>query len=492
MKKNIITISLLLLGTYFLQSCKKFLELEPTTSVNFDNSIVDLNSMRTSVLGAYSQFKDFNYYGRNAFLMPDLLADNLFISVRNGGRAVANNDYQSISTDVYSRDLWTQAYRVAANANFVLQKAPGISVLESQEVEKVQLIGEAHAITALAYFDLLRFFSMPYQYSPNGSHPGVPLVKKVSGSISNLSFPARSTVKEGYDLVLENLITANGMMPLNPVNKGVVTSSKTRFSKTAVQALLSRVYLYMGNWPEAIRWSDSTILSNKFKLLTTDKLVDGFKEKSNSESLLEIAFSQTDNQGTDMLSYFFNQSAYGDALVTANLYNIYKASDERRKFIFKSKRSKAEDPAYIVTKFANVTNYNENHKVIRLSEVYLNRAEAYAQIGEYLKAQKDLDLIRQRAEPSAIVSTEIGELLIDKILLERRKEFAFEGHRLFDLIRNNRKFTKFLSPLTVGKPTEMEVDFPQRDELHLRTIFPIPQREIDANKSLVGQQNKGY
>lgn len=491
--KRIINVIILFVSVVLFGSCKKFLELEPTTNVKFENSIVDLNSMRTALLGSYSQLKNFNYYGKNVLLLPDLLSDNLFVSVRNSGRGVAHNDYRIISTDAYARDLWTQCYAVSANASFIIQKAEGITVLEAEKAEKNQILGEAHALTGIAYFDLLRFFAQPYSYTANADHPGVPVLKKVNSSISNLDFPSRATVKEGYDWVVSNLTAALAIMPDDIIIKGKSSpTTKTRFSKTAVKGLLARVYLYMGRWEDARKLADEVILSKKYTLLESAKLVEGFKEKNNSENLFEVAFSQTENSGSDMLSYGFNQSGYGDAMATEDLYNLYKDTDQRKKFINKSVRSKAEDPAYIVTKYSNITNYNENHKVIRLAEIYLIRAEALARLNNFADAQKDLDVIRKRGDLTVELSTETGTALIDKILVEKRKELAFEGHRLHDLTRNNLKFIKYVSPLTVGKPTSSVVDFPGRDKLHYRTILPIPQREIDANPSLAGQQNKEY
>src|SRR5699024_8785799 len=107
-------------------------------------------------------------------------------------------------------------------------------------------------------------------------------------------------------------------------------------------------------------------------------------------------------------------------------------------------------------------------------------------------ARNDLDKIRLRADPSVSPSTESGQILLDKILKERRKEFAFEGERLFDLARNNKKFIKYRSPLTTGKPIERTINYPDRNELHLKAILPIPQREIYANENLEGEQNPGY
>src|SRR5699024_9305173 len=101
-------------------------------------------------------------------------------------------------------------------------------------------------------------------------------------------------------------------MPDDQIIDGSRTNSKIRFSKTSAKALLAKVNLYMGNWKEAKDLSEDVIKSNKYSLLGTDQLVEGFKKKNNSETIFEVPFSNTSNEGSDMLSYVYNLSGYAD------------------------------------------------------------------------------------------------------------------------------------------------------------------------------------
>jgi hypothetical protein len=166
---------------------------------------------------------------------------------------------------------------------------------------------------------------------------------------------------------------------------------------------------------------------------------------------------------------------------------MYKSTDARRGFMSRSKRlgSGGENPANIVTKYSNVTTFDENIKVIRLAEMYLIRSEANAHLVNEIPARADLNTIIGRSDTnpaSQVGVTVTGSALISAIINERRKELAFEGHRLFDLIRNKLSFTK----TTRGGGT-ISITYPTN-----KTISPIPQTEMDANSGLSGQQNPGY
>ncbi|RYG13754.1 MAG: RagB/SusD family nutrient uptake outer membrane protein [Chitinophagaceae bacterium] len=134
-----------------------------------------------------------------------------------------------------------------------------------------------------------------------------------------------------------------------------------------------------------------------------------------------------------------------------------------------------------MTKYNNTTTFEEGVKVIRLSEVYLIRAEARAkQTGKDALAAADLDVIAKRGDASAATTTATGTALQNLILEENRKEFAFEGHRLFDLTRHKLAFTKHRTGgITIAIPANSN-----------RTVLPIPLAEMNANPSM--DQNDYY
>lgn len=134
---------------------------------------------------------------------------------------------------------------------------------------------------------------------------------------------------------------------------------------------------------------------------------------------------------------------------------------------------------YRMEKYPNLNGFN-NVKVMRLTEVYLIRAEARAESGNEAGAQQDLDMVRQRALSTAPNNSDTGQALKDAIFLERRLELCFEGQRLWDLMRKNLDIVR-------NNCTSATCLIPYGSD---SVILPIPQVETDVNPNIA--QNPGY
>jgi hypothetical protein len=410
------------------------------------------------------------------------MSDNMQISVVNANRYQPQDQYTMASTDGMVGNLWNNLYAVVANTNLIIQKAEALTVPIADTAEKRKLIGQAYALRSLGYFNLVRFFAQPYNFTGDASHLGVPITLTTATEKSGVVALPRNTVKENYDQIIKDLDSA-----LSKLSFDTSVASKTRINLYGAQSLLSRVYLYKQDYAKVIDLSTKIIDKKKYSLLPRVSLNADFRKQSNAESIFEIAFTPTDNNSTDALGYFFAQGGYGDAIATDTMYKIYKATDIRRDFVTRSRRTGTggENPANIINKYNNITTYDENLKVIRLAEIYMNRAEAYANTNQEDLARTDLNVVIARADTDAasqVGAGVTGDDLKKAILNERRREFAFEGHRLFDLTRLKQTFTK-----TRRGTITFIVNAPEN-----RTILPIPQREMDANPKLAGQQNPGY
>ena len=471
----------LLLLAILLAGCSKgFLEGKPEQATETGKAIRDLPGLQAAISGVYSLLQNENYYGRTMPLLPDLRSDNSFISVINSNRYRNQDQYIVTANDVYITDSWNLLYSVVANANLVIMKGPHISLLPSatDSITARQIIAEAYAVRALVFFDIARMYAQPYNYTAGATHMGIPLVTITN--VDSVQSPARSNMKDTYAQIVSDLATA---IRLFEESKSMAFSSG-RLNVYSAKALLSRVLLYKEDWAGAAANADAVIRSNKYSLLENDKLLSDFKITGNSETVFEVINTPVDNRNTDGLSYMFSQDGYGDVLATNDLYNIYGPGDVRRNFLKKDKRAGngGEDPANIVTKYSDVSTFTESIKVMRLAEVYLIRAEALAHLDRPGDAQHDLNTVIFRSDPNAKPVTATGEALLDAIMLERRKELAFEGHRLFDLIRTKHSFTKYLA-----SDKTIPVVWPST-----KVILPIPQRELDANPNIRNQQNEGY
>ncbi len=463
----------------FSASCKKsFLELEPQQQTDANLVIKDLAGTRAAVTGTYSLFQSVNYYGRNAVVLPDLMSDNVFVSTKNQGRFLLYDQYNAIATEGYAASLWNQLYRIVVNANLLIGKAEKNEYPDTEKAEATYIIGEAYAIRALAYFDLMRFFAMPYNYTPDASHAGVPLVIKSGTSKEEVIAPNRSSAKEVYTQIVADFNKAMSLMPKKPV--GFSSSLRGRMTYFGAKALLARTQLYREDWVAADSLATDVIVSGGYSLLPRATLVEDSKKQNSSEAIFEIQYNILDNLGSNALvNYYWQSGSYGDGLATEDLFNTYAATDARRGFITKGARKSGENPAYLITKYTNITNYEEPVRVIRLAEVYLIRAEARAKLGLNGPAAADLDIVATRADALWTPTVATDSELISLIIKERRKELAFEGHRLFDLTRNNLSFVKYRSGSTIPV-----------SNTSLKTILPIPQSEINANPNI--EQNEAY
>lgn len=458
-------------------SCgKSFLEID-SRNTPADKAIVDLASMDAALSGAYSLLQSEDYYGRSFIVIPELLSDNGMISIVNSARYTNINANTTVSTDSYVTGLWNQLYGLAVNTNLLIEKGELLELPQKdQEAGRIKL-AEAYALRALCYFDLVRAFAQPYNNTADASHPGVPVVTESGTDVSDIRKPGRSSVATTYQQIVTDLTRSIELFGT------VATGKATHFTLYGAKALLAKVYLYMEDWENAELLATEVIDKGGYSLLDNAGLVSGFKTKGNRETIFEIANNVADNNGTNSLANFYSQLGYGDIIATEDLYNIYSATDQRRNFVARSRRNRVggEDPAYIISKYDNIIDFEENTKVLRLAEIYLVRAEARAkQPGKETLAQQDYYTVAKRADVNVLPTTSTGNELVNIILRERRKELAFEGNQLFDLNRSKRTWTKFRSGAA-------SISFSSQSN---RTILPIPRRETNLNPNI--PQNPGF
>lgn len=449
-----------------LGSCKKeFLNLPPYTAVDEKEALLTDTDLLSAVTGTYAGMRVFDLYGRSIPLMGDLWADNVTLSTRNAGRYTEIFNLNFVINNQWYTGIWTNAYRVINRANNIIHSTP-----TGNEVNINQYKGEAYAIRALMYFELVRFFARPYTDNPNGM--GVPLVLKFDIE----GMPARNTVDEVYKQVLADLGQAYTL-----ITTGTNTS---RFTKYAVRALEARVNLHKGNnaaYQLALNEAKEVIDNSKVTLVPASGLGAYWNATGSNtlrtETLFELVSDQIDNAGFDELAYFFGQQGYGDGLAYKSLYDLYSATDERKKLIEVGVRANAENPAFIIKKYPDLEKYGTK-KILRISEMYLTAAEAAYNLGQEGVARDYLAALIKERDAAATV-TESGAALFERIILERRKELAFEGDRYHTLNRLKREVT--------GRERSQAPTIPYSN---FRRIAPIPQTELDRNPEL--KQNDGW
>ncbi|WP_162427774.1 RagB/SusD family nutrient uptake outer membrane protein [Pontibacter pudoricolor] len=454
-----VSLMLAILG-FTTPSCDDVLEKDPTASLSNEAALDSFEGIKTALTGAYSGLGGLNYYGRDFVVTPEVAADNVKLSATNTGRFVSQYNYSGlVAANGDVAGFWNTAYNVLARTNNVINSMDVVK--EGAETERNQVLGEALFLRALVHHDLVRLFAQPYNFTPNGSHLGIPVVLK-----SELGNPARNTVAEVYTQIIEDLERASDLMTINPAKPFTA-------SKYAAEALLSRVYLYKGDWRKAA--DAATAAVNGYKLVAGEDYVDMWSSEATTESIFEIQFLLSDNRGANNPGYIYIKEGYGDLLPTQDVLDIYEEGDVRLD-IFRNFAGQA----YIYKIPGKETPGLSNIIVLRLAEVLLNRAEALAELGEKPAALTDINKIRERA---GVAPIGIADLTVDFILEERRRELAFEGHRLFDIKRRGQDLVREDCNLQANCTIEAGSNY---------FAYPIPQRELDANPNIKEQQNPGY
>jgi hypothetical protein len=438
-----------------LASCKKFLTVQPVDYVSDQVTIVDATSAQTAVRGIYRALSNDSYYGSLFQTFGYLPGDNVqWTGSQSIIQQFITHTIQADNGNLES--VWLGIYTTINDANNVIAKVPAVVDPTFSAVLRSQLIGEAHFIRALAYFDLARVWG------------GVPITLTPTLSSTDKNNIGVSPVAQVYAQVLSDLNTADSLLPLP------ATQNPVRANRETVWALKARYYLYQQNWALAESYATQVIADTKnYSLLTPySSFFSPASAIATKESVFELSYSATytnahrgywqppANGGT-------RQWAPDDAFVA--LVNDPTIGGNRSALVARTSaglwygdlyyRSPATDPAY----------------VIRIAELYLIRAEARAQQNNLSAtdgALSDLNVIRTRAGLIASTAVSQSDILL-AIENERRIEFALEPHRWFDLVRTGRA----AAVLGVSDPQKY--------------VFPFPATEVTLSNGKL-PQNPGY
>lgn len=466
MKNKLIYLSILIVAIF--TSCDDTLDSRLSTSIDAGDVITDLESLDLAVNGNYSLFANEEVYNRTAILLPDFMSDNLYLDAfNNTGRYLPFDDYTVLNNNGNVSSLYTDLARIIAQSSIIIREAAGVQFPASELEDANQFKGEAHFIRALGYLKMQEFFAQPYNFTTDASHLGVPIPDvNALGGIEIIS-PARSTTAQVYEQIVNDLQQAIALMrPEEQV---------FRADQWAAKSLLARVYINMEEWGDAEALASEVINMSGATLITRGAYTGSWSNDFSDESIFSLANSPVDNSGFDSVGYFY--LGYDDAFPTPDFLSLFTTTDVRS-LLYPIEPTSGEARVF---KFPDQQNQSDNIPVIRLSEMYLIKAEAHArQPGQETQAQAALDEIRLRGDNQVTLSTETGQALIDKVMIERRKELAFEGFRLFDLTRTGTNFMKFrqdLPAINITAPSDL-------------TILPIPLVELNRNRNI--QPNPGY
>ena len=459
--KNMIVTTVLFLS---LASCEKsFLELKPPTSLTPEFALATEADLQVALRGAYSGLKSTALYGRSLMVLGDMMADNTYQSALNTNRYTNFNLYNYLVTDGDVAGLWNASYTVILRANNIINSP----IADNANIQQIK--GEAYAIRALAYYNLVRYFASPYTLDP--SKLGVPIITTYQADLK----PERAKIADVYTLINKDLSQAYTLM--------TKFTNSSQFSKYSAKALQAKVYLTMGDKTNAKAAALDVITNSGFTAISSAAHTGywaGVAPRTDKvETLLEISFDAVANNAFDALPYIYLQSGnYGDMLCSSELYDLFETADIRKSLYATGIRGGLA--SVFVNKYSSFTGDHSDTKVIRMSEMYLIAAEA-SYPSNTADALKYVNEVTSRRGATAIASS--GSALLEAIITERRKELAFEGERYLDMQRLQRNIVRSKNYPAAA----LSIDF-----TNYRRIMPIPQGELDANPSIKLQQNPGW
>ncbi|WP_312135839.1 RagB/SusD family nutrient uptake outer membrane protein [Sphingobacterium sp.] len=437
-------------------ACGKKIDIEPQNDISSENALSSAADVNNVLVGAYTIMAHPALYGTNLLMIADLYASPGYVNWTGSFSTYRDISNQNlISTNEDATRTWTRAYQAINAANTVLES---LGVVTDADMKK-EIEGKALFVRGIMHFELVRLYALPFEAGGANSSLGVPIATKAVKAFEDITPDVpRNSVAEVYKQAEDDLIAAISLLSDSP-------------DLYAAKGMLARLYLQKGDYPNAREQANDIIESGEYAL--AKNLEDPFRIKNSTEGVFEIqqneqshAGSSNDGLATFYSSYLNNTGGKvgrGDLSILNSFVNTYDETDKRRtQMIYEGTGAKA---GWFTKKWYN---YFDNIPVVRLTELYLTRAECNARLGTSVgdSPLNDINLLRERAGLE-----DLATVTIDQILTERNKELAFEGYRIHDLKRTK----KNIGTLPYNAP---------------KLVFPIPYREVSVNSNL--KQNPGY
>jgi len=513
-----VALAAMLGGSVMTTSCDGLLDVEPRQSIDADGALSSPEAVSAAINSVYARLRAEPNYGRNLLALSDALAD-VGVTTNNSGRLIQENNNQPNNHfnagPATGPGFWQNSYFAINEANLILE---GIAagVPGASQGQLAQWEGEVRFLRALYYFDLVKVYAYipTFVYEPGVTDEGgipMPLQGSITSEVAFNRQPSRATIDQVYDQIYTDFNEAIRL--LDGRTRGVQYASAP-----AAQALLSRVALYRGDYTRAVDEATNALNSTVGEVRSGMAYIAGWRQAVNPESMFEVTYAipgETLGVNVSLQSTYTvllnlenknAQGGWGDFIPNATVRNffglsiIYVGPEER------TAEQLADNNNYTVTRNEDVRGHlyesgntvrnagrviesikfirkldfawGDNVPVVRKSEMHLNRAEANFRLGNTGEALAELNAFKGLRGVAEVNLT--GDDILEEILLERFKEFAFEGHRFFDLKRTGRAIDKraYLGANAIVLPDDF------------RMLPPVPQREVDGNENL--NQNRGY
>lgn len=483
-------IKYLLIGLVaFTMSCENAYDFDRGFLIEADGAINNLTDAERLIVGSYELVPTSSIVEYNAYA-----GDNLKIGNGNRGQGIQAHSFQMDSTDDLPTALWRNAYNVIDQVNRVIVEIQRVAVA-GEEDRRDQLLAEAYALRGWMHFELFRAYTPVYD---NPASPSAIVVNRV------ILFDPNNIVYLGRNTAGEMLTQINADFALAESLIDATADNKYRMTQAAIDGFQARLGLYE-NTPASL----ASAVANATAALTLvgvsgqpeydamfredalDTEVIFSIEKDVTDGAIGTLFTDTNND------VFFEVS---DDLVFGTGGVLASSNTDVRFPLILDFETVISDPEvsgtdFPVGKYVGRSRANQalhDHKILRASEMLLIRAEANAKIdGNDADGDAAADITLIRAARGSAVGTpanypNLNDALAD-IQRERRLELAFEGHRVYDLKRNNTDIVRLPADCAgLATPCGLAISTG-------RFTMPLPQAEIDANNAILeSDQNPGY
>lgn len=440
-------------------SCKKYVEIEPPINSFVASTAYDTDELvRSNIAGlhSYNFIVGSGYYDTDSHLFPGMSADEISYYTSAYDEFLDNN-IQDINTT--NRGMWSAPYKTIYQSNLMLTalaKATNISAPVMAEA-----LGTAKFFRGLAHMNLASLFG------------DVPVV--LTTDVKESSSLPRTPRAQVYAQVIKDLTEAKAHF------KGI-TKSNLYANEKSTTAILARTYLYDKQWQNAANSATELISGSLKGTLVLEEPAKVFQRVSR-ETILAIS---SDGSNKSSVNYTYGGTLYLPVLrtiynITPGLIAAFEPGDLRRTnwvgtfagtvgttyYPFKYKLKAAPSNAALA----------EDQVLIHLSEMYLIRAEALAQLDKPAEAVADINAVRLRSGLKALSTTLSKADVLLAVEQERRVELFSEGHRWIDLTRTGRA-DAVIGALKGAKWKSTAA------------LYPIPAKELELNNKLT--QNPGY
>ncbi|MDR0758398.1 MAG: RagB/SusD family nutrient uptake outer membrane protein [Tannerella sp.] len=442
-----------------LASCDDFLTELPTDAIADEEAFSSAKDFTNNLNGVYNNFGRYQFYGRNVVCLGDAASDLVYHDNKSGNFQVLAM-WQVESTNGELQEIWEYGYKVINNSAKIIKAGEEADFPESEMATVYGCMAQAYGLKALAAFTLANIFALPY----NDANRNTSGIVNVTEPIEAFQQISRATLADNYTLILSDIARAKEYF----AREDVEIPGYYYINPAALHALEAKVKLYMRDYAGAIQAAKAALDERGSSLVNTAESYDAMYTSNvvSQEDIFTVVKSATDNPGAGSLSTMY--PFYG-LHISEEVLTEYAGTDIRAELL-----NNGDGGKYVGTSEGADAH---NIPVLRLPELYLTLAEAYAAQGNYAEAKEYLSVICSARDagfdPAAVAES---ESVIADIRQARKLELIQEGHRLFDARRWGIKID-----VVKGRYKNFDPSL---------FAYPIPQTEVNAGFGVV--QTEGW